>query len=44
MNGRAFDYFAPTIYKGLTVESLEERSIPEEELPPDMRGLVEKVH
>ena len=44
MNGCAFDYFAPTIYKCLTMESLEEISIPVEELPPDKRGLVEKVH
>lgn len=33
MNGSAFDYFAPTIYKCTSVESLEEMSIPVEKLP-----------
>ena len=44
MNGCAFDYFAPTIYKCMCVESLEEISIPVEELPQNKRGLIEKVY
>ena len=43
MNGCAFDYFAPTVYLCLTAQSLENISIPVEELPPDKRRLVEKV-
>ena len=43
MNGCAFDYFAPTVYLCLTAQSLENISLPVEELPPDKRRLVEKV-
>ena len=42
-NGCHFDYLAPTVYTCITAESLEDVSIPVAELPPDKRGIVEKV-
>ena len=44
MNGCPFNYLASTIYKCLSAESLEDISLPVDELPPDKRGLVGKVH
>ena len=43
MNGCSFDYFAPTIYKCICLDSPEAISIPVQELPHDKRQLVEKV-
>ena len=43
LNGCAFAFFAPSVYRCLTADSLEEITMETAELPPSRRELVQKV-
>ena len=42
-NGCAFAFLAPSLYRSICSETLEEVSMATEDLPPDRRWLVEQV-